>query len=357
MAGPARDRRGVARLPVASLPGMERLGLVGLPNSGKGPLFTALTGLEPDFVAAKPGIAFVSDDRLTALAEMSRSKKVVPATIEWLSIPDLDPENEANNARVLGEIREVDAVCLVVPAAAAVDELETLELQLVVADATSAANHLEKRSKSARKDKSLAGEVAALEKAVAALDAGTPVYRAGFDAETRAQLAPSFLLTDKKVLVVVDLGEEGDEAAVTELAAHVGDAAEVVGVRAGIEAGLVGMEPGEIGEYLEMYGLAEPALPRVVRAAYHLLGRRTFLTTGDKESRAWTFRAGARAPECAGVIHTDLQRGFIRAEVIRWDELLELGSWSAARDAGKLRIEGKDYEVVDGDVLEIRFNV
>ena len=108
---------------------------------------------------------------------------------------------------------------------------------------------------------------------------------------------------------------------------------------------------------LEGLGLGEGALPRVARAAYHLLGRRTFLTTGDKESRAWTFRAGAKAPECAGVIHSDLQRGFIRAEVIRWDELLELGSWAAAKAAGRLRVEGKDYEVVDGDVLEIRFNV
>ena len=107
----------------------------------------------------------------------------------------------------------------------------------------------------------------------------------------------------------------------------------------------------------EMYGVGESALDQVAGAAYHLLGRRTFLTTGDKESRAWTFRAGAKAPECAGVIHSDLQRGFIRAEVIHWDELLEIGSWSKARDAGKLRVEGKDYEVADGDVLEIRFNV
>jgi ribosome-binding ATPase YchF (GTP1/OBG family) len=124
-----------------------------------------------------------------------------------------------------------------------------------------------------------------------------------------------------------------------------------------LEAEAARLEPGDRAELLEGLGLGEGVLPRVVRAAYHLLGRRTFLTTGDKESRAWTFRAGAKAPECAGVIHSDLQRGFIRAEVIRWDELLALGSWSAAREAGKLRIEGKDYEVADGDVLEIRFNV
>ncbi|PZS16759.1 MAG: redox-regulated ATPase YchF, partial [Acidimicrobiales bacterium] len=124
-----------------------------------------------------------------------------------------------------------------------------------------------------------------------------------------------------------------------------------------LEAEAAQLDTASRVELLEGLGLGEGALPRVVRAAYHLLGRRTFLTTGDKESRAWTFRAGAKAPECAGVIHSDLQRGFIRAEVIRWDTLLELGSWAAARDAGKLRVEGKDYEVADGDVLEIRFNV
>jgi ribosome-binding ATPase YchF (GTP1/OBG family) len=132
---------------------------------------------------------------------------------------------------------------------------------------------------------------------------------------------------------------------------------EVLGVSVELEAEAAQLDPGERAELLEGLGLGEGALPRVARAAYHLLGRRTFFTTGDKESRAWTFRAGAKAPECAGVIHSDLQRGFIRAEVIHWDELLQLGSWHAAKEAGKLRVEGKDYEVVDGDVLEIRFNV
>ena len=131
----------------------------------------------------------------------------------------------------------------------------------------------------------------------------------------------------------------------------------MLGVSVQLEAEMAQLPAEERAEMLDGLGLGEGALPRVARAAYHLLGRRTFLTTGDKESRAWTFRAGAKAPECAGVIHSDLQRGFIRAEVIRWDELLELGSWAKAKDAGKLRVEGKEYEVVDGDVLEIRFNV
>jgi len=136
-----------------------------------------------------------------------------------------------------------------------------------------------------------------------------------------------------------------------------GEAAEVLGVSVQLESEAARLDPAERAELLEGLGLGEGALARVARSAYHLLGRRTFLTTGDKESRAWTFRAGARAPECAGVIHSDLQRGFIRAEVIHWDELLELGSWNAAKDVGRLRVEGKDYEVLDGDVLEIRFNV
>jgi ribosome-binding ATPase len=168
------------------------------------------------------------------------------------------------------------------------------------------------------------------------------------------------LLTNKPVLAVVNLGEDqvADPDSVTkpvaeELAGH----GEVLGVSVAIEAEAAQLEPDERQELLEGLGLGEGALPRVSRAAYHLLGRRTFFTTGDKESRAWTFRAGAKAPECAGVIHSDLQRGFIRAEVIHWDELLSIGSWNKAKDAGKLRVEGKEYEVVDGDVLEIRFNV
>jgi len=187
-----------------------------------------------------------------------------------------------------------------------------------------------------------------------------PVYRSALGAEERAQLRPFFLLTNKPVLAIVNLGEDqvadADEL-VKPVAAEFGDAADVLGVSVQLEAEAARLEPGERTELLEGLGLGEGALPRVVRAAYHLLGRRTFLTTGDKESRAWTFRAGARAPECAGVIHSDLQRGFIRAEVIRWDELLEVGSWQKAKEAGRLRVEGKDYEVQDGDVLEIRFNV
>jgi ribosome-binding ATPase YchF (GTP1/OBG family) len=187
-----------------------------------------------------------------------------------------------------------------------------------------------------------------------------PVYRSRLTAEQRAALGPAFLLTNKPVLAVVNLGEDqvrDADAIVKPVAAELDEHSEVLAVSVQLEAEAARLDLAERSELLDGLGLGEGALPRVARAAQHLLGRRTFLTTGEKESRAWTFRAGARAPECAGVIHSDLQRGFIRAEVIRWDELVELGSWNAAKAAGRLRIEGKEYEVADGDVLEIRFNV
>jgi len=362
----------------------ERLGIVGLPNAGKSALFNALTGGEA-VVASHPfstietqqGMAQVSDHRLTALSEMSKSKKTVPATVEFVDIAGLvagAASGEGLGNRFLAGIREADAICLVLRAfvddnvvggpghsgGGPVDDLGVLELELVLADAATVESQVDKRRRAAKTDKSLLGEVAALEAALAALQAGTPIYKAALSDAERAALRPFFLLTNKPVLAVVNLGEDqvaDADAIVKQVAVEMGPAAEVLGVSVQLEAETAQLPADERAELLEGLGLGEGALPRVVRAAYHLLGRRTFLTTGDKESRAWTFRAGAHAPECAGVIHSDLQRGFIRAEVIRWDELLQLGSWNAAKDAGKLRVEGKDYEVVDGDVLEIRFNV
>ena len=358
---------------------MERLGLVGLPNAGKSALFNAVTGGSVP-VAAHPfsttetqsGVAHVPDHRLQALARMSNSRKVVETAVELVDIAGLVAGSAAGEGlgnRFLGGIREVDAILLVLRAfeddnvvggTDPLDDLHTLELELVLADTASVESHLAKRRKATKAGLAPAGEAEALAAALEVLEGGTPLYRAGLAAEHRENLRSAFLLTDKPVLAVVNLGEEqlGEaDSLVKPVAAELGDAAEVLGVCVQLEAEAARLEPADRLELLEGLGLGEGALARVVRSAYHLLGRRTFLTTGDKESRAWTFRAGAKAPECAGVIHSDLQRGFIRAEVIHWDELLELGSWSAAKDVGRLRVEGKDYEVADGDVLEIRFNV
>lgn len=358
---------------------MERLGLVGLPNAGKSALFNALTGGSA-IVAAHPfsttesqvGIAQVPDHRLDALARMSKSLKSVPATMELVDIAGLVAGSSAGEGlgnRFLAGIREVDAILLVLRAFDddnvvgshdPLEDLQSLELELVLADADSIDSQLVKRRKMARVDPSLAGEVSAMEAALEVLQKGTPVYRSSLSVEQRVALRPVFLLTNKPVLAVVNLGEDQlaeADTLVKPVVDELGEGGDVLAMSVQLEAEAAQLDPESRAELLEGLGLGEGALPRVAGAAYHLLGRRTFLTTGDKESRAWTFRAGAKAPECAGVIHSDLQRGFIRAEVIRWDELLELGSWNAAKDAGRLRVEGKEYEVLDGDVLEIRFNV
>ncbi len=358
---------------------MERFGFVGLPNAGKSSLFNALSGGSAlaaayPFATVDPnvGVAVVPDERLTRLAALSKSAKVVPATVEFVDIGGLVEganQGEGLGNRFLAHIREVDAIVFVLRAFTDADvmgptepleHLAVVETELALADLASVEGKVDRQRKAAKGDKALLAEVDALDAAVAVLSEGTPLYRSAMSAEHRALLRPWFLLTNKAVLVVVNIGEDDLDRA-DELAAPLAEAfgagAEVLPICVQLEAEAAQLDADERAEMLDGYGLDEGALPRLVHAAYRLLGRRTFFTTGEKESRAWTFRAGATAPEAAGVIHTDFQRGFIKAEVVRWDELLELGSWSKARDVGKLRIEGKDYEVADGDVCEFRFNV
>ncbi|MEO5724598.1 MAG: redox-regulated ATPase YchF [Ilumatobacteraceae bacterium] len=362
---------------------MERFGLVGLPNAGKSSLYNALTGggalAAPYAFATKDpniGVAKVPDSRLDQLAVMSKSKNIVHASVQVVDIGGLvegASKGEGLGNKFLANIREVDAIVFVLRAFVDSDvdgpddpleHLRVVELELALADLETVEKRLHQAQRQSKLDKSLGDEIEALQAAFDALNEGRPLYRAGLKPEWREQLAPYFLLTNRSVLAVVNVGEnELDripevEAVVRAEFASAGDNVEVIGMCVQLEAEAATIvDPVERAEMLEGFGLGEGALFRMVRSAYHLLGLRTFLTTGDKESRAWTFHAGSKAPECAGRIHSDIQRGFIRAEVIHWDELLALGSWNKAKEVGKLRIEGKDYEFVDGDVTEFRFNV
>lgn len=362
---------------------MERFGLVGLPNAGKSSLYNALTGggalAAPYAFATKDpniGVSKVPDHRVDALGAMSKTKVLVHAAVQVVDIGGLvegASKGEGLGNKFLANIREVDATVFVLRAfedddvpgpSDPLEHLRVVELELALADLETVEARLTRLQKAARVDKTLADDAEALAIAHAALSEGTPLYRAGLKAEHRLALKPHFLLTNRAVLAVVNVGEDeldsipAKEAIVRAEMESAGDNVEVIGMCVQLEAEAATIvDADERNEMLEGFGLGEGALPRMVRSAYHLLGLRTYFTTGEKETRAWTFRAGAKAPECAGVIHSDFQRGFIRAEVIQWDELLELGSWSKARDVGKIRVEGKEYEFVDGDVTEFRFNV
>jgi GTP-binding protein YchF len=358
---------------------MERFGFVGLPNAGKSSLYNALSGgaalaAPYPFATKDPnvGMAKVPDERLDRLAIMSNTKVKVPATVQFVDIGGLvegASTGEGLGNKFLANIRESDAIVFVLRAfedddvtgpSDPLEHLRIVETEITLADLETVERQIEKRRKAAKQDKSIADEVAALGRAFEYLAEGTPIYRSDLSVDDRELIQPYFLLTNKPVLAIVNVGEDDldhiDEK-VAPVLAEFGGHGEVIGMCVQLEAEAGQLEPEERAEMLEGLGLGEGALPRFLNTAYRMLGLRTFFTTGEKETRAWTFRAGSKAPKCAGVIHGDFERGFIRAEVIHWDELLEIGSWSKARDVGKLRVEGKDYEVADGDVMEFRFNV
>ncbi|MED6328524.1 MAG: redox-regulated ATPase YchF [Actinomycetota bacterium] len=357
---------------------MERFGFAGLPNAGKSSLYNALAGggalaAPYAFATTDPniGVAKVPDERLDLLGDMSASRKVVPASVEFADIGGLvegASQGEGLGNKFLAGIREVDAIVFVLRAfrdgdvpgpSDPLEHLRVVEVELALADLDTAEKQLDKLRRAAKGDPSLGPVIAALAEAVDLLGEGVPLYRSDMDASARAGLKPFFLLTDKPVLAVVNLDEEqvvNPDEALAPVVAEL-DGAEVIGMCVQLEAEAALLPEIDRVEMLEGLGLGEGALPVFVRAAYHLLGLRTFFTTGEKESRAWTFRAGSSAPECAGRIHTDFQRGFIRAETIRWDVLLDQGSLPKAREAGLVRSEGKEYRPEDGDVMEFRFNV
>ncbi len=362
---------------------MERFGLVGLPNAGKSSLYNALTGggalAAPYAFATKDpniGVAKVPDDRLDRLAAMSASKNVIHAAVEVVDIGGLvegASKGEGLGNKFLANIREVDATVFVLRAfedddvpgpSDPLEHLRVVELELALADLEAVEKRLNQATRQAKLNKGLGDEVAALQAAYDTLSEGRPIYRANLPDDVRETLRPHFLLTNRSVLAVVNVGEDEldripeVEATIRGEMNDAGANVEVIGMCIQLEAEAATItDPAERAEMLEGFGLGEGALFRMVRSAYHLLDLRTFFTTGEKESRAWTFKAGSSAPETAGRIHTDFQRGFIKAEVIHWDTLLDLGSWTKAKEAGKIRIEGKDYHPVDGDVMEFRFNV
>jgi GTP-binding protein YchF len=359
-----------------------KCGIVGLPNVGKSTLFNALTkaGIAAEnypFCTIEPnvGIVPVPDPRLDAIAEIEHPQKVVPAVVEFVDIAGLvagASKGEGLGNKFLANIRETDAIahvvrCFedpnVVHVAGKVDpvsDIETINTELALADLDSVEKQISKHAKLAQTtgDKDAVRLVSALNKVRTVLDAGRPARSAELSKEERAVIAPLFLLTMKPTMYVANIAEKGSEALLDKIRAHAAkEGAPVVPVSAAIESQIADMPDEDKKLFLEDMGMAEPGLNRVIRAAYAILGLQTYFTAGPKEVRAWTVRAGATAPQAAGVIHTDFERGFIRAEVASYDDFVACRGELGAKEAGKLRLEGKDYTVRDGDVIHFRFNV
>ena len=360
-----------------------RCGIVGLPNVGKSTLFNALTRAEIDasnypFCTIDPniGIATVPDPRLEAIAAIVQPKEIVPTVVEFVDIAGLvsgASQGEGLGNQFLSHIRETDAIAQVVRCfedpnvvhvSGQIDPLADIEIintELAIADLGTVERSLEKATRRARAgEKEMQAFVATLEIVRSSLEAGRPVRSLQLTDEQRFRVRDLFLLTAKPAMYIANVGEDGlaGNPLVDAVREHAtADGADLVVISGNLEAELALLDNEDRDEMLAEYGLSEPGLNKVIRAAYHLLGLVTFFTAAEKEARAWTVKRGATAPQAAGQIHTDFERGFIRAEVVAYDDFIRSQGELGAKEAGKWRLEGKDYVVQEGDVIFFRFNV
>lgn len=371
---------------------MLQAGIVGLPNVGKSTLFNAVTRSRKAEAANYPfctidpniGVVVVPDERLEVLSKLSGSSKLIPAAIEFVDIAGLVEGASAGAGlgnKFLANIREVDAIVQVVRCFENDDiihelgsvnplrDIEIINSELILADMAT----LEKRRSSREKKAKLGDaeskrEIDLIDKLMPHLDQGNPALTMTLSDEEKKTLREFFLLSSKRTIFACNVSEDELGAAIADPDSHamvkqVRDyaastfGAEAVVISARIEEEMVDLSPGDAAEFLAEMGVKDSGVSALIRAVYHLLGLRTYLTTGEKETRAWTITEGTKAPGAAGVIHGDFERGFIAAEIVHYDDLTSLGSYAKAREAGKLRIEGKEYVMKDGDVVEFRFNV
>ena len=360
-----------------------KCGIVGLPNVGKSTLFNALTkaGIDAEnfpFCTIEPnsGIVPMPDPRLNALAEIVNPERILPTTMEFVDIAGLvagASKGEGLGNKFLANIRETDAIAHVVRCFEdenvihvanrihPLEDIETINLELALSDLESCEKQLQRVQRSAKGgDKEAVAQKALLEKLIPHLSEGQPVRSLELSDDEQKVAKGFHLLTTKPTMYIANVSEEGFENnphldAVREFAAN--ENAEVVAICNKLESEISELEDDERLEFLQDMGMEEPGLDRVIRAGYQLLGLQTYFTAGVKEVRAWTVKIGATAPQAAGVIHTDFEKGFIRAETISYDDFIEFKGEKGAKEAGKARLEGKDYIVKDGDVIHFRFNV
>ena len=360
-------------------------GIVGLPNVGKSTLFNAITKAGAEmanypFATIDPNVGMVEvpDKRLDRIQELIPAKKIVPTTFEFTDIAGIvkgASKGEGLGNKFLENIRQTDAIVHVVRAfdddditsvsgkVDPIEDIDTINLELVMADLDAVNKRLAKVQRAAKgRDKDALAELAVLNKIKPALEDGKSVRSLDFSDDEKKIVKGLFLLTSKPVLYVANIAEDdmADPDAnkyMDQIKEHVKDDGEVIGVAAAAEEQIAEMDDTDKADFLEMEGVTEPGLNRLIRAAYKLLGLETFFTAGGPETRAWTYRKGTKAPQAAGIIHSDFERGFIRAEVMSFEDLDQLGSEAAVKEAGKLRLEGKDYVMQDGDIVEFRFNV